>query len=105
MLVLYDTDCGFCVWTLSWVLRWDRERRLLTAPIQSLEGDAWLSGLPHDERLASWHAVDERGRLFSAGDALTQILRRLPGGKPLAALTARMPRVTSRRTGTCSRGR
>ena len=96
MLVLYDTDCGFCVWTLSWVLRWDRARILQTAPIQSLEGEARLGGLEPAARLASWHVVDERGRLFSAGPALTQVLRRLPGGGALAALTARAPRVTQR---------
>ena len=96
MLVLYDHDCGFCVWTLSWVLRWDRERVLHTAPIQSLEGEARLSGLEPAARLASWHVVDERGRLYSAGPALTQVLRRLPGGGALAALTARAPRVTQR---------
>jgi predicted DCC family thiol-disulfide oxidoreductase YuxK len=94
VLVLYDDDCGFCAWTLAWVLRWDRGRRLRPTPIQGSLGQAWLGGLEPAERLASFHVVDARGRLFSAGPALTEILRRLPGGALLAALTARAPRLT-----------
>ena len=96
MLVLYDSDCGFCVWTLAWVLRWDRHRRLRSAPIQSPEGQEALGGLEPSERLASWHFVDEHGRVSSAGPALTELLRRLPAGPAPAALTARAPGLTQR---------
>jgi predicted DCC family thiol-disulfide oxidoreductase YuxK len=96
MIVLYDRDCGFCVWTLAWVLRWDRRRRLRPAPIQGPEGDTWLSDMPREERLASWHAVDEGGRVVSGGAALTLLLRRLPGGSVPARLTELAPGATER---------
>jgi predicted DCC family thiol-disulfide oxidoreductase YuxK len=96
MIVLYDRDCGFCAWMLAWVLRWDRRRRLRPAPIQGPEGAAWLAHMPPEQRLASWHAVDEDGRVISAGAALTHLLRRLPGGSIPARLTELMPGVTER---------
>jgi predicted DCC family thiol-disulfide oxidoreductase YuxK len=96
MVVLYDRDCGFCAWLLAWLLRWDRGRRLRPAPIQGPEGDARLAGVAPADRLASWHAVDADGRVFSGGAALTEVLRRLPGGSPLARATARVPRLTER---------
>ena len=36
--ILFDSDCGFCRWTLGWVLRWDRARRLRPVEIQAPEG-------------------------------------------------------------------
>jgi predicted DCC family thiol-disulfide oxidoreductase YuxK len=80
MVVLYDRDCGFCAWMLTGLLRWDRGRRLRPAPIQGAEGDARLAGMTPADRLASWHAVDADGRVFSGGAALTEVLRWLPGG-------------------------
>jgi predicted DCC family thiol-disulfide oxidoreductase YuxK len=96
VIVLYDRDCGFCGWLLAWVLRWDRRRRLRPAPIQGPEGDAWLAHMPVEQRLASWHAVDEDGRVFSAGAAFPHLLRRLPGGSIPARLTELAPGVTER---------
>ena len=96
MIVLYDRDCGFCAWALGWLLRWDRGGRLRPAPIQGPHGEALLAVLAPHSRLRSWHAIDEDGRLFSAGEALTQVLRRLPGGFVLAALTGHAPRITDR---------
>ncbi len=96
MLVLWDRDCGFCAWTLSWLLRLDRRGLLRTAPIQGAEGDLHLAHMPAEQRLASWHLVDEDGTVHSAGAAVTEVLRRLPAGRPLATLTGRAPRSTER---------
>lgn len=51
--------------------------------------------MPESERLASWHLVDEAG-VHSGGDAFAPALRRLPGGRPLAALAERLPGLTER---------
>lgn len=96
MVVFYDRDCGFCAWALAWLLRWDRGHRLRPTPIQGPEGDARLAGMPPDQRLASWHAADAEGHVWSGGAAFTPLLRRLPGGAPLALVTARLPRATER---------
>jgi predicted DCC family thiol-disulfide oxidoreductase YuxK len=96
MTLLYDRDCGFCRWCLGKVLAWDRRRSLRPVPIQSEEADRLLEGMPGEERLASWHLVDGDGTVRSAGAAFPSLFRRLPGGVPFAALTARAPRATDR---------
>ena len=94
--LLYDRDCGFCRWSLGKVLAWDRRGAIRPVSIQSDEAGGLLAGTPEEERLASWHLVDEDGRVRSAGAAFPGLLRLLPGGAPLAALTARAPRATDR---------
>jgi predicted DCC family thiol-disulfide oxidoreductase YuxK len=94
--LLYDSDCGFCRWCLGKVLAWDRRRELRPVAIQSDEADGLLGGMPNQERLSSWHLIDGGGSVRSAGAAFPGLLRLLPGGAPLAALTARAPRATER---------
>jgi predicted DCC family thiol-disulfide oxidoreductase YuxK len=73
----YDEDCGFCRWTLGWVLRWDRRRRLEPVPIER----------PAD--LDSWHF--ERGNeRWSAGHAFAPLLEELPGGRVLAPMARKL---------------
>ena len=92
-VVLYDDDCGFCRWTLAKLLAWDRRRALRPVPISSADGEALLGDLAEERRQASWHLVVD-GRRYSAGAAFPPLLRLLPGGAPLARLTARMPGFT-----------
>jgi predicted DCC family thiol-disulfide oxidoreductase YuxK len=46
--------------------------------------------------MASWHLVEEDGTVNSGGAAFSPLLRRLPGGRPLAWLTAALPGPTER---------
>jgi predicted DCC family thiol-disulfide oxidoreductase YuxK len=94
MIVLWDRDCGFCAWALALLLRADRHAVLRPAPIESPEGDRHLAGMPPERRTASWHVVDADGRVTSGGRALTEVLRVLPAGRPLAAVTGALPGVT-----------
>jgi predicted DCC family thiol-disulfide oxidoreductase YuxK len=94
--LLYDSDCGFCRWCLGKVLAWDRRHSLRPVAIQSDQADRLLTGVPEEERLASWHLVEGDGAVRSAGAAFPGLFRLLPGGAPLAALTSRAPRVTDR---------
>jgi predicted DCC family thiol-disulfide oxidoreductase YuxK len=99
--VLYDPDCGFCRVSLALLLRWDRHGRLRPVPLGSEEADALLAGMPEEQRMASWHLVEpggaERaGAVHSAGAAFPPVLELLPGGRPLARLSARFPRASER---------
>jgi predicted DCC family thiol-disulfide oxidoreductase YuxK len=91
--VLYDHDCGFCRWSIGKLLAWDRHRRLRPVAIQSEEGQRLLADLAPEQREASAHAVDAAGRRASGGDALVPIAKVLPGGRPLAELGRRAPRL------------
>jgi predicted DCC family thiol-disulfide oxidoreductase YuxK len=91
MLVLYDRDCGFCRFSMGLLLAWDRRRRLRPVEIQSHEGERLLAGLTPADRLATAHAIGEDGQPRSGGSAAAPVLRRLPGGAPLARLAERLP--------------
>jgi predicted DCC family thiol-disulfide oxidoreductase YuxK len=92
--ILYDPDCGFCRVCVAVVLRWDHRGRLRPVALGTEEADALLPGMPEDERMASWHLVPA-GALHSGGAAFAPVLALLPGGRPLAALTARFPRASA----------
>ena len=91
--VLYDRDCGFCRWSLSKILDWDRERRLRPLAIQSEEGRRMLdaAGVPEERRLESWHLVHPDGRVESAEAGFPALFRMLPAGAPVALLTGALP--------------
>jgi predicted DCC family thiol-disulfide oxidoreductase YuxK len=94
--VLYDGACGLCRWAAERIRRWDRVGRLRLVALQAVEADELLRGLSDEARFSSWHLVDDRGRLTSAGSAVPPLLRLLPGGRPLAVVAARFPRLTDR---------
>jgi predicted DCC family thiol-disulfide oxidoreductase YuxK len=94
--LLYDSDCGFCRWSLAKVLAWDRRRSIRPLALQSNEAERLLGDMPEEKRMGSWHLVDGNGTLHSAGAAFPGLFRLLPGGSPLAALTSRAPRLTDR---------
>ena len=62
--------------------------------LQEPEAEGLLPQMSEEERMASWHLVLPDGSVRSAGGAAPDLLRLLPGGRPLAWLTASFPRVT-----------
>jgi predicted DCC family thiol-disulfide oxidoreductase YuxK len=94
--LVYDGGCRFCRWSLGWVLRWDRRRRLRPLALDTDEANRLLAALDPDLRARSWHLVGPSGRVLSAGSAAPMLLGLLPAGRPAAALLARLPRLTER---------
>jgi predicted DCC family thiol-disulfide oxidoreductase YuxK len=94
--VLYDADCGFCIWLLSALLRWDRMARLRPIALQRPQADDLLRELTPAERMASWHLISPSGERHSGGAALPPLLRVLPAGRLPAAAFARFPELTGR---------
>jgi predicted DCC family thiol-disulfide oxidoreductase YuxK len=94
--ILYDSDCGFCRWSLAKLLRWDRRGALRPLALQHPEATSLLAGMSEGERMASWHLVDAAGEVRSGGAALPGLLRLLPGGSPLASVAERAPRLRDR---------
>jgi predicted DCC family thiol-disulfide oxidoreductase YuxK len=93
--VLYDADCGFCMWLLSALLQWDRAARLHPIALQRSEADDLLQELTSAERMASWHLISPTGERRSGGAAVPPLLRVLAGRLPAAGF-ARFPRLTDR---------
>ena len=95
-LVLYDAECGICKWLLARLLAWDRHGRLRPIALQSRAAATLLADLTEVERMGSWHLLSPAGERFSAGAAFPPLLRLLPGGAPVAWLSARMPGASER---------
>jgi predicted DCC family thiol-disulfide oxidoreductase YuxK len=95
-VILYDRSCGFCRRSVERVLRWDRHRRLRPVALQDPEADELLRGMDDERKMASWHLVTADGAVYSAGAAVPPLLGLLPGGRPLALLTAALPGPTER---------
>ncbi len=95
MIVLYDTDCGFCRWTMGWALRHDRRNLLVAVPIQSPLGCELLADVEPSDRLRSAHVVGDDGRRRSAGAAVAEVLGVLPQTQALARLAHRLPGTTA----------
>jgi predicted DCC family thiol-disulfide oxidoreductase YuxK len=94
--ILYDPDCGFCKLSLAVLLRWDAQHRLRPVPLGSDEANALLRDMPEEQRMASWHLVEQGGAVHSAGAAFPALFAQLPGARPLARLTSRYPRASER---------
>ena len=95
-VILFDNDCGFCRWSLSKILAWDRHGRLRPVGLQSPEADDLLKGMDPERKRASWHLVARDGRTYSGGQAVAHLARLLPGGAPIAVLAGAVPRTTDR---------
>jgi len=95
-VVVYDAECGLCIWLLALLLRWDRREVLQPCPLQGPGAQALLAELTPEQRMASWHLIAPDGTRRSGGAALAALLRLLPGGRPPAAVLERMPRLTDR---------
>ena len=94
--MLFDADCGFCRWSADKLRTWDRRGGLRFVPLRSRNADELLREVEPASRLDSWHAVTPDGRVWSAGAAIPQVLRVLPGGRPLASLAGRFPGLSGR---------
>jgi predicted DCC family thiol-disulfide oxidoreductase YuxK len=104
-IVLYDEDCGFCRWSADRLRVWDRPGRLAFAPIEGVVGARTLARVDPPARTASWHLITEDGRVWSAGAAIPQVLRRLPAGAVVAPLFETFPGTTERAYGWFARHR
>jgi predicted DCC family thiol-disulfide oxidoreductase YuxK len=94
--VLYDAECGFCMWLLAALLRWDRASRLRPLALQRRAAAELLADLSLQTRMESWHLISPAGERRSAGAALPALLRLLPGGRHPAEALARFPALTER---------
>jgi predicted DCC family thiol-disulfide oxidoreductase YuxK len=91
LVILYDADCTFCTRGVEVIRSLDRDGALTAAPISSPTGSRLLRDLTEEQRRASWHVVDERGRRWSAGRAVPPVLRRLHGLRWMAPVAEAFP--------------
>jgi predicted DCC family thiol-disulfide oxidoreductase YuxK len=95
-VIIYDANCGFCRWSLSKILSWDRHHSLRPVPLQSEEADKLLDGMDPETKMRSWHLVTPDGMIYSEGAAVPPLAKLLPGGRPIASLASTLPGTTTR---------
>jgi predicted DCC family thiol-disulfide oxidoreductase YuxK len=94
--VIYDSDCGLCLWVMGLMLIWDARRALRPVALRDPVARELLADMSECERAASWHLVTPSGERYSAGRAVAPLLRLLPGGRPIAAAAAALQPLTDR---------
>lgn len=65
-------------------------------PLQHSETSRLIADVPPDERMTSWHLISPTGTRHSAGAAIPQVLRLLPGGRLPATAFAHVPKLTEK---------
>ncbi|HEX5634733.1 MAG TPA: DUF393 domain-containing protein [Gemmatimonadales bacterium] len=84
-VVLFDGDCGFCRSMVSLLERWDRRRAFAAVPASRRHEVAGLPALAEASLAGAMHLALPDGRVFAGGEAVREIIRRLPAGAPFAA--------------------
>ena len=77
-IIFFDGVCGMCNAFVNLMLRVDRKRMFLFAPLQGSTAQAMLPPLQEDAREWSMIYVDEAGA-HDESDASLQVYRRLGG--------------------------
>lgn len=79
MILFYDGVCGFCDWTVQFLLSRDHAARIRFAPLQ---GPLAAATLGHTEvtKLDTVWAQTSDGRLLKRSRAIAEALRQLGGG-------------------------
>ncbi|MFC4603416.1 thiol-disulfide oxidoreductase DCC family protein [Rhodococcus kronopolitis] len=78
--LLFDRDCGFCVFCVGWLRRLDRRGRVTAVPLQQ-PGAVERFGVSADEALERAWAVDSRGDRHAGAGAINAALSGILGGR------------------------
>ena len=85
-VLFYDGDCRFCRASARAIAALDRRGRFAILPFDDPAAETLLSSVPGERRGESIHVAHPDGWVVSAGDALIELARVLPGGDALAGL-------------------
>lgn len=101
VVLLFDGECGFCQWSVRFVVRRDLEGVFRYAPLASPQGRALLAaaGTPDPGSGGAGPSGPEetvvlvdQDRVHLRSDAVVEVLRRLPRWRLVAALLRWVPR-------------
>ncbi len=88
VILFYDGVCGFCNWTVQFLLRHDHAARIRFAPLQSPLAASTLGA--DATKLDTVWAQTSDGRLLKRSRAIAAALRQLGGGWALLGQIARI---------------
>jgi len=85
-VLFYDGDCRFCRASAKAIAVLDRQHRYAVLPFDDPAADQMLATLPEERRGESIQIAQPDGWVVSAGDALIELARIVPGGGLVAEL-------------------
>ncbi|HLG22583.1 MAG TPA: DUF393 domain-containing protein [Candidatus Manganitrophaceae bacterium] len=85
-ILIYDSECRFCVIFKEWIEKWDRRKRIRFIPFQSGEAKRRLPELTALTCLDAIRFIDHEGQVSSGVEAFRKLLRLLPMGRLIASL-------------------
>ncbi|MGE3843827.1 MAG: thiol-disulfide oxidoreductase DCC family protein [Vicinamibacterales bacterium] len=91
-LVLFDGDCGLCVRSIRFIVRYDGAARFTFAPIGGKTARVVLGDPLIPPAIETVVLVEEDGRTFTRSDAAIRILRRLSFPARLLCVIGVVPR-------------
>ncbi|MGW0172966.1 thiol-disulfide oxidoreductase DCC family protein [Rhodococcus sp. NPDC003322] len=78
--LMFDRDCGFCVWCVGWLGRLDRRGRVTATPLQA-PGAVDHFGVSLDQALEQAWALDWRGERHHGAGAVNAALSGILGSR------------------------
>jgi predicted DCC family thiol-disulfide oxidoreductase YuxK len=87
-VILYDGECGLCRAAVRGARALARHGSIKPVAAQSDQGRALTPGMSEEERMASFHLVED-GRIVSGPEALAPTIRRLRVLRPAAGVLER----------------
>jgi len=91
-IILFDGVCNFCNQAVQFVLRHDRQKRFMFAPLQSPRGRALLQQAGLGQEHLETMVLISNGEVYTKSTAALQILKRLGGAWRLLYAFVLVPR-------------
>ncbi len=76
-IVFFDGDCGFCNWSVQWIIKRDEKRHFCFASLQSLYAEQNLAGKINSRQIDSLVLLSN-GHVYIYSEAVLNICRQLP---------------------------
>lgn len=91
-LVLYDGGCGFCTWSVQWLIQHDKKNTFRFVAIQSEPGRACYQRLGLDPENINTFVLINGQKAWIKSDAILEVAKNLGGKWRWLMLVAFIPR-------------
>ena len=90
-ILVYDVDCGPCKRFAHVVDILDKDAKIDFISLTEADQKSLLYKIPTHLRFKSFHLISTNGQIRSGSEALTELIRILPGGKVIFPLINYFP--------------
>lgn len=91
LIVFFDGACPLCMREIAFYRRRKGAEEIVWTDISQTEGVDVAPGLSACDARARFHVLDEKGALYSGGDAFAKLWARLPAFRAAGLIAQRQP--------------